>query len=796
MKNTQHFGDLTPRMEHFREELLETEPQVCAQRAILTTQSYKEHGDQPVTLKRAYMLQNILEHMSIFIEPDTLLAGNQASTNRAAPIFPEYAMDWVIRELDEFEGRDGDVFRISEKTKEELREIYPFWQHNTLLDKGLAAIPPESRVFYDLGIIKAEGNITSGDAHVAVAYADLLRLGLVDYQRRTREHLEELDLTDCKNLKKSYFYRAILIVIDAVRTFAARYAALAEEQAATAAPERGAELREMARILRKVPYEPAETFQEAVQSLWLVHLVLQIESNGHSLSYGRMDQYLYPYYARDLAEGRITEDSACELMTNLWLKTFTINKIRSWSHTQFSAGSPLYQNVTVGGQTPDKKDAVNPMSYLILRSVAQTRLPQPNLTVRYHAGLSEDFMSEAIEVVKLGFGMPAFNNDEIIIPSFVSRGVKEEDAYNYSAIGCVETAVPGKWGYRCTGMSFLNFPKSLLIAMNDGVDPQSGKKLTQGTGHFTDMNSYDQLSHAWDVVIRDFTRHSAIIENACDMVLEEDVPDILCSALCEDCIGRGLTLKEGGAVYDFISGLQVGIANLSDPLAAIKKLVFEEKKLTLREVIDACRADFKGYEPVREMLRNAPCYGNDDPYADSIAKDIDRFTQVEAQKSTQERGVHVDVRYVPITSHVPFGKVVSATPNGRHAWTALSDGSSASHGADKNGPTAVLLSNYHSKNYGMINRASRLLNIKLSPKFVAGEEGTRKIMNIIRTWCDLKLWHLQFNIVNKQTLIEAQKTPDNYRSLLVRIAGYSAYFCDLSRDLQNDIIERTEHESV
>ena len=247
MKNTQHFGDLTPRMEHFREELLETEPQVCAQRAILTTQSYQEHGDQPVTLKRAYMLQNILEHMSIFIEPDTLLAGNQASTNRAAPIFPEYAMDWVIRELDEFEGRDGDVFRISEKTKEELREIYPFWQHNTLLDKGLAAIPPESRVFYDLGIIKAEGNITSGDAHVAVAYADLLRLGLVDYQRRTREHLEALDLTDCKNLKKSYFYRAILIVIDAVRTFAARYAALAEEQAATAAPERGAELREMAR---------------------------------------------------------------------------------------------------------------------------------------------------------------------------------------------------------------------------------------------------------------------------------------------------------------------------------------------------------------------------------------------------------------------------------------------------------------------------------------------------------------------------------------------------------------------
>ena len=619
-----HFGALTPRMQHFREELLETKPRVCAERAILTTESYRLHGDQPVVLKRAYMLDNVLRHMSIYIEPDTILAGNQASSNRAAPIFPEYAMDWVIQELDDFEKRDGDVFYISEETKRQLRDIYPFWEHNTLLDKGLAAIPPDSRVFYDLGIIKAEGNITSGDAHVAVAYEDVMKKGLRDYEARTRACLAALDLTDYKNLKKSYFYRAILLVIDAVRAFAERYADLADVQADDAVPERAAELREMARILRKVPYGPAETFHEAVQSMWLIHLVLQIESNGHSLSYGRMDQYLYPYYKADLAAGRITEDSACELMTNLWLKTFTINKIRSWSHTQFSAGSPLYQNVTVGGQTTDQRDAVNPMSYLILRSVAQTRLPQPNLTVRYHAGLDDRFMNEAIEVVKLGFGMPAFNNDEIIIPSFIARGVKEEDAYNYSAIGCVETAVPGKWGYRCTGMSFLNFPKSLLIAMNDGVDPKTGSRLTAGVGHFRDMKSYDDLAHAWDVTIRDFTRHSAIIENACDMVLEEETPDVLCSALCEDCIGRGLTLKEGGAIYDFISGLQVGIANLADSLAAIKKLVFEEQKLTTDQLWKALETDFAGEEgeKIRQMLiQEAPKYGNDDDYGDNLGVD-------------------------------------------------------------------------------------------------------------------------------------------------------------------------------
>lgn len=800
MKNTEHFGELTPRMNHFREELLETEPQVCAERAILTTQSYREHGDQPVTLKRAYMLQNILEHMSIFIEEDTLLAGNQASANRAAPIFPEYAMDWVIRELDEFEGRDGDVFRISEKTKEELREIYPFWQHNTLLDKGLAAIPPESRVFYDLGIIKAEGNITSGDAHVAVAYADLLRLGLKDYEARTRACLEALDLTECGNLKKSYFYRAILIVIDAVRAFAARYAGLAEEQAKTAAPERAAELTEMARILRKVPYEPAETFQEAVQSLWLVHLVLQIESNGHSLSYGRMDQYLYPYYARDLEAGRITEDSACELMTNLWLKTFTINKIRSWSHTQFSAGSPLYQNVTVGGQTPDKKDAVNPMSYLILRSVAQTRLPQPNLTVRYHAGLSEDFMSEAIEVVKLGFGMPAFNNDEIIIPSFIARGVKEEDAYNYSAIGCVETAVPGKWGYRCTGMSFLNFPKSLLIAMNDGVDPQSGKKLTRGAGHFKDMSSYEELSRAWDVVIRDFTRHSAIIENACDMVLEEDVPDILCSALCEDCIGRGLTLKEGGAVYDFISGLQVGIANLADSLAAIKKLVFEDKALTPAQLWEALQTDFAGEEGerIRQMLiHQAPKYGNDDDYVDRLVVDAYDVYIDEIKKYPNTRfgrGPIGGIRYAgtsSISANVGQGRGTLATPDGRHAGEPLAEGCSPSHAMDTHGPTAVFKS--VSKLPTADITGGVLLNQKVTPTLLSREENKTKLIALIRAFFNaLHGYHVQYNVVSRETLLDAQVHPEDHRDLIVRVAGYSAFFNVLSRQTQDDIIARTE----
>lgn len=389
----------------------------------------------------------------------------------------------------------------------------------------------------------------------------------------------------------------MLIVIEAVHQFAQRYSKLAQELADREKDsKRKAELLEISRICAKVPYEPATSFYEAVQSVWFIQLILQIESNGHSLSYGRFDQYMYPYYIKDIQEKVITKDEALELLTCLWIKTLTINKVRSQAHTLSSAGSPMYQNVTIGGQTPDKKDAVNELSFVVLQSVAQTRLTQPNLTVRYHKNINKAFFDDCIEVMKLGFGMPALNNDEIIITSFINWGVKEEDAYNYSAIGCVETAVPGKWGYRCTGMSYINFPRVLLCAMNDGVDLTTGKRFTKGYGYFKDMKSYEELLSAWDKTVREMTRYSVIVENAIDKASERDVPDILCSALTDDCIGRGKTIKEGGAVYDFISGLQVGIANMADSLAAIKKLVFEEKKITPIQLWNAILDDFQSDE--------------------------------------------------------------------------------------------------------------------------------------------------------------------------------------------------------
>lgn len=794
-----HFGNLTQRMYDFREELLETKSMVCAERAIYTTHAYKAHGDKPVILKRAYMLKSILENMTIFIEPQTLIVGNQASGNRYASIFPEYAMDWVVNELDQFEKRDGDVFYITEETKEQLREIASYWENNTTKERGLSAMPPSSKIFYDLGIIKAEGNITSGDAHLAVDYEKLMKYGLKDFEKHAKEAMAKLDLTEMENLKKYYFHQSILIVIDSVKAFAKRYEDLARKDAEAAGDERRKELLEIARIMGKVPYWPAETMYEAVQSMWFVHLILQIESNGHSLSYGRMDQYLYPYYKADLEKGIITEDSACELMTNLWLKTFTINKIRSWSHTQFSAGSPLYQNVTVGGQTTDKKDAVNPLSYQILKSVAQTRLPQPNLTVRYHSGMDDEFMKEAVEVVRLGFGMPAFNNDEIIIPSFIAKGVKEEDAYNYSAIGCVETAVPGKWGYRCTGMSFLNFPKSLLIAMNDGVDLGSGVKVTEGVGHFLNMTSFADIEKAWDKIIRDFTRHSVIIETCCDMVLEESVPDVLCSSLVEDCIGRGKTLKEGGAVYDFISGLQVGIANMADSLAAIKKCVFEDKTITNQELWNALQNDFEGEEGkrIQNLLLAAPKYGNDDDYVDTlirVAYDV-YIDEIKKYHNTRyQRGPIGGIYYAgtsSISANVGQGMGTLATPDGRKARTPLAEGCSPSHAMDTNGPTAVFktVAKLPTKEI----TGGVLLNQKVTPQVLEKPEDRMKLIVLLRTFFNrLHGYHVQYNVVSREVLLEAQKQPEKHRDLIVRVAGYSAFFNVLSKQTQDDIIERTE----
>lgn len=801
MENKEHFGALTARMRAFREEVLDERPFVDAERAVLCTESYRQTQDQPPVMRRALALAHILDDMSIYIEDKTLLAGNQATKNCNAPVFPEYTLGFVLDELDSFEKRDGDVFYITDEDKQRIRGIAPFWENNTLRDRGMALLPDEVSVFMETGLFGMEGKLNAGDAHLAINHARMLREGLRGYEERARRAKAALDLTDPDSVDKYAFYRAVLVVIDAVRRFSLRYSALAVDLASRESdPARRAELERMGAICAKVPYEPASSFHEAMQAVWFSQVLLQIESNGHSLSFGRFDQYLYPYYKADLDGGRISEDEALELLCNLWIKTLTVQKIRSQAHTLSSAGSPMYQNVTIGGQTTDGRDAVNELSFLVLRSVAQTRLTQPNLTVRYHANIDRRFLDECVEVMRLGFGMPALNNDEVIIPSFISWGVSEEDAYDYSAIGCVECAVPGKWGYRCTGMSYLNFPRLLLCTMNGGVDLTSGKRFTKDYGHFTEMESYEELAEAWDKTIREMCRYSVIVENAIDKASERDVPDVLCSALTDDCIARGKTIKEGGAVYDFISGLQVGIANMADSLAAIKKLVFEEEKIGRQQLWDALLDDFQspeGQRVQRLLIDEAPKYGNDIDYVDDLAVESYEpyIEEVAKYPSTRfGRGPIGGIRYAgtsSISANVGQGMGTMATPDGRHAREPLAEGCSPAHNCDKQGPTAVFKS--VSKLPTEKITGGVLLNQKLTPTMLSREENRQKLELMLQTFFNrLHGYHVQYNVVSRDTLIDAQRHPEAHKDLIVRVAGYSAFFNVLSRASQDDIIGRTE----
>lgn len=793
---------LSARIFKLREKVLGMKPTVCTQRARIYTDVYKYNEAKPLIIKRALALGETLKKMSIFIDKNELIVGNHSSRLRAAPIFPEYAVTWILNEIDEFDRRPGDAFYISEKDKEEIREICAFWKGKTLLEKGFELMPDLIREIHDSGIIRAEGNMTSGDAHIALNYDRILKWGIKGYMYLIEEKRKNLALHKQKDLLKEQFYKAIDIGLQGIKTFIARFENLTFVLSETEKnPERKKELQRVSKICKRIKQDPPDNFYEALQLVYFIQLILQIESNGHSLSLGRMDQYLYTFYKNDLEKNDITSDFAIELLENMWVKLYSINKIRPWSHTRYSAGSPLYQNVTIGGQNTDGEDAVNELSYLILRSVGEMRLTQPNLSVRYHKKIDDDFMMACINVIEKGFGMPAFNNDEVVIPSLIRLGVKKEDAYNYSAIGCIEVAVPGKWGYRCTGMSFLNFMRVFLTALNDGLDVTSGKTFCKGTGKFEDFTSFNDVMEAWKKQVEFYTEAAVTTDTVVDTALEENVPDVMCSAFVDDCIERGKTLKQGGAKYDYISGLQVGIANLGNSLAAIRKLVFEEKRIAKKELINNLLNNFEGIdgEKLRQLLLyHAPKYGNDLDYADDLLCDAYMYFIKELEKYHNTRygrgpiGGGYFAGTSSISANVPSGAVVPATPDGRKAFTPLAEGSSPAAGTDVNGPTAVFKSVSKLPTEKILGGV--LLNQKLSPDSFRSIGDKKKLIQLIRSFFnDLKGWHVQYNIVSKETLLAARKTPEEHRDLIVRVAGYSAFFTTLAPDTQDDIIARTEH---
>ncbi|MBQ9407219.1 MAG: glycyl radical protein [Desulfovibrio sp.] len=787
-----------------------TLPHVDVERAKYFTESMRQTEGELLTLRWAKALKNVAEKITVWITPDQLLAGRVGKLGRYGILYPEIDGDFYREVLADLEHRDNSPFQISkEDIKVVMEDIAPYWEGKTYHEHLNKALPKEIRnvTYVDERGLKSKFVVSETSSYRSALqwvpdYEKVIKRGFLDIQNEARERLSRLDLNNSVDLwEKKPFLDAMVIVCDAIMIWAKRHADLARDMAAKEEDaKRKAELLQIAEICDRVPALPARNFREAVQCQWFVQMFSRIEQKASAIiSNGRMDQYLYPYYKKDLEEGRLTRDEAKELLECMWVDMAQfIDLYINPTGVEFQEGYAHWEAVTIGGQTPEGMDATNDLTYLFLESKREFPLNYPDLAARIHSRSPERFLREVALTIKDGSGFPKLINDEEVVFLNALKGCPVREALDYAVSGCTETRMPNRDTYT-SGCVYVNFATALEMTLYNGRMLHYGDELVGvETGDPTQFKTWEDFYAAYKAqhlnLLRKAFQQQHVVDKLRPQHFAAPLSSVLHNLCMENCLDLHTEKIPGGVDYSYFEFL--GYGTVVDSLAAVKKLVYEDKRLSMQEVLDACKADFKGYEPVREMLRKAPRYGNDDAYADSIAKDVDRITQIEAEKSTKERGVHVDVRYVPITSHVPFGKVISAMPNGRHAWTALSDGSSASHGADENGPTAVLLSNYKSKNYDMINRASRLLNIKLSPKSVEGDEGTQKIVNLIRTWCDLKLWHVQFNIVNKQTLLNAQKEPDNYRNLLVRIAGYSAYFCDLSRDLQNDIIDRTEHGNV
>jgi formate C-acetyltransferase len=625
-----------------------------------------------------------------------------------------------------------------------------------------------------------------------------MQRGLPGYLAETEACAKRLDLSDPENIMKRKFYEASIMTLKAVIAFIERNACLAAQLSKKENDhDRKVELQVLSEICFSVARSRPSSFYEALQSIWFVHLILQVESNGHSFSLGRIDQYLFPFYEEDVAKGGLSTAKALELIECFYLKMFTINKIRSYSHSLVVSGYPTYQNICVGGQTLGGQDATNALSYLFLEALAAIRLSEPNFYIRVHENIDQRFLVRAAEVVRMGFGMPAFVNDKVIIPSLLNRGVSLEDAINYATMGCLEVSVPGKWGYRANGKIKLNMLKILELTLHGGKDPLSNNSLNATGKRLGTFESFDALMEEWQRQITFYTRLHIIADNINSLASEQMTPDVFCSVLVQDCIDRGKLICEGGAIYDMQSGSQIGLANVGNSLAAIKKLVFEERRVSQQDLMEALESNFssaKGKRIQDMMLRDAPKYGNDEDYVDLLTKkayDI-YCNAVQSHKNTRygrgPKGGNWFPSTVTISSNIPAGKKVGATPDGRKAFTPTEDGCSPSHNTENKGPTAVIRS--VDKLSTLLITGGNLLNCRLIPSTIRGEEGLSRLVALIRGHFRLYGWHVQFNTIDTETLRDAQKNPENYRDLTVRVAGYSALFVALDQDVQNDIIDR------
>ena len=789
---------LTSRIGRLREQYFNYRPTVCLERALVTTTVFRESEGEPIVIRRAKALKRYCETKSILIQDDELIIGNAGCEPRRGVVCPEISNHWLNKELDTLATRKQDPYQISEQQKEVFRrEVYPYWKGKTVIEHWLAQVPPDTlQLSNKTGILDCEIKTECGPGEIALGYGNvLLPKGYGGISADAERRLSELDAADPENLERIHFLQAVVIVCEAMEVLARRHAEGARELAKTASDERRSELEAIADVCEWIATQPPRTLHEALQLIWFTQTALFMELNAPSYSPGRVDQYLYPYYRSDVEDGRLDRDSAQELIDCLWVKFAEQCWYLNENSSKYYAGYTAFQNLCVGGVTPDGRDAVNELSYMILQASMDVRLCQPSISVRLSRKNPDEFVRKVAALIRLGTGFPAVHSDEVGTKMLLNKGVLPEEARDWCLVGCVEPNLSGKIS-QWSAVATYNFGSAIEFTLTDGLHLMTGQRLGVRTGDPRRFESFDQFVEAVKAQLAYFIRHAAISSGVTECLHRQLLPSPLASCLMLDCVEKGQDLMRGGARYTIGPGtLGIGIADAADSLAVIEQLVYREQRVTMDELIEAVRDDFVGHEKLLAMVqKKVPKYGNDDDSVDHFVRDLADFVTHEHHRYSTLNGEYLMPSLYPVSSNVPSGEIVSALPFGRRAGKPLADGVSPCQGTDRLGPTAVLRS-VSKFNHEDVDGGT-LCNLKLDPSLVAGEAGVRRLADFLIAFLDMGQYHVQFNVVDEKTLRAAQASPEEHRSLLVRVAGYSAYFVELCEDIQNDIISRTTQRAL
>ncbi|HZX45860.1 MAG TPA: formate C-acetyltransferase/glycerol dehydratase family glycyl radical enzyme [Clostridia bacterium] len=783
------------RINRLKKRVLETRPEIDLENARLLTEAFKQAEGKPLVVKKALAFRKQCMEKTVTIWDDELIVGCSGSKIRGGILCADTCWSVLDDELETISTRPYDPFYLRPEDKKAFEEeIRPYWKGCSNYEEWLAQIPDDTKELRDHGVVYINRKAVRGWGETTAGYEWLIREGLSGIISVIEKRRSELDLTVPGHYEKDYYLEAMLIAAEGIIALARRYAAEAERLAGLEKnPRRKKELLEIARVCRRVPEHPARTFREALQSFYFYHTCIFMEQNAASYNPGRMDQYLWPYYKADLEAGRITPEEAQELLDCLWIKFSEPCLFQDAVTAEFAAGYPMFQNVCVGGLDRAGRDAVNDLSYMMLQATMDVQLYQPSLSVRYNMAKNPNsFLKKVVELISLGTGFPAFHNDEVGIRMVMNKGVPLKEAYDWNPCGCVETNLSGRMR-QYTALADINLGSVVEFALLDGKNRKRGKYIGARTGNPLDFKTYEEFLGAVKEQIRYVTRAvvkgSHVIDEIC---MNRPVPAL--SLTFKECIQNAKDYAWGGAKYNVGNGIiLIGVADLINSLAAIRHIVYNTKQATMAEILDALDRDFEGCERIHRLCLAAPKYGNDAPLADDIAADIFTFIADEIEKYSSKFG-RMTPGILPVSGNTPFGLEVGALPSGRRAWKPLADGVSPSGGTDFNGPSAVLKSVANIPHDRFVQ--GTLLNMKVEPDMLSTENGITQMMALLKSMCSLGVYHVQFNVIDGEKLRRAQKYPEEYKGLLIRVAGYTAYFVELGKDVQDEIIGRTTQKSL